>query len=241
MPSFNPQSPPRRLSLRLFRLGSLLTLFSILPLFILSAPLSSASEKAPKQTPTAAKEQSAHNLNPDQIQSLLQQNLTLADPSQTPAEGGDKPMSLGEAEAELELMAPRPPTSTYLPQPENGIFNPDPGSYSGPDDIPDLNPPILQDLPEFGLEPLPAGLETLRDGVVITPRKLAKFKNRDSFLEEGLPAHTERAPSRWNIPFQVHDRYENRETAETPFQDNLPWLWHPLPSKRPQRRRAGSG
>jgi hypothetical protein len=146
------------------------------------------------------------------------------DPS--PAEKLKEPLPDPSAGDDDELRAPEPLPSEFKINPEITMFNPDPGAYVDPTTIPQLNPPTLLDLPDYGTEPLPRGLELPRRDTTLNPRKLAKFKNRDSFLEEGLPAYTERAPSRWNIPYQVQDRYENRET-ETPFQDSLPYLWHP--------------
>jgi hypothetical protein len=159
---------------------------------------------------------------PSDIRQFLESELTLA--TEPPP---DISPDLGPLPAIDEMSLP-----TWQPSPNpnptaTGVFNPDPGAYSGEAPVPQWNPPLLIDLPDYGLEPLPDDLQLPRENTTLTPRKLAKFKNRDSFLEEGLPANTERAPSRWNIPYQVRDRYENRQTAETPFQDNLPWLWHP--------------
>jgi len=171
-------------------------------------PVCRAQDTPPPQAP-----------GPLEIQAMLDGLLT---PAETSAS------ALPEDELALPSTRPVP----LPPSQDTSLFNPDPGAHADPATLPEWNPPELLDLPDYGFEPLPEGLELPRDGTTLTKRKLAKFKNRDSFLEEGLPAHTERAPSRWSIPFQVRDRYENRQTAETPFEDPLPWLWHPYRQSR---------
>ncbi|MDX6766481.1 MAG: hypothetical protein SFU85_06795 [Candidatus Methylacidiphilales bacterium] len=138
-----------------------------------------------------------------------------------------------ESVAEETAVAPqdlRPPQGPVVPEgvaDVQGVFNPDPGADDTATGPLEWMTPVLAPPPVYGLEPLPEELVLPRDDVRLGRRKLPKFGNRDSFLEEGLPAHTEVVPSRWNIPYQTRDRYKNRETAETAFQDPLPELWHP--------------
>jgi hypothetical protein len=151
----------------------------------------------------------------------------LALPADEPPPGGEERHASGLVEAVDEMRLP--PPARILPGVDEvvGVYNPDPGAEPVPATTDSWMSPLLTEPPEYGLEPLPDELLLPRDDVWLNKRKLSKFKNRDSFLEEGLPKHTEIVPSRWNVPYQVHDRYENRETSETPFQDGLPELWHP--------------
>ena len=109
-------------------------------------------------------------------------------------------------------------------------FNPDPGASreAEPEPPPDLFPPILPQLPEYGEEALPRSLELPRKGVrEVVPRrqKLEYETYPQSEQGEGLLPGSEPVPNRWFIGFGRWKRYADPST-ETPYQSELQ-LWHP--------------
>ncbi|HEY4284789.1 MAG TPA: hypothetical protein VGM62_17135 [Chthoniobacterales bacterium] len=111
-------------------------------------------------------------------------------------------------------------------------FNPDPGatlreqeSEAAP---PELFPPILPQLPEYGEEALPRSLELPRKGVreVVPKRRKLEYENYpDAEAGEGLLPSSEPVPNRWFIGFGRWKRYADPST-ETTYQSELK-LWHP--------------
>ncbi|PYJ36944.1 MAG: hypothetical protein DME84_09330, partial [Verrucomicrobia bacterium] len=114
-------------------------------------------------------------------------------------------------------------------------FNPDPGASQRiePEAPPELFPPVLPQLPEYGEEPLPRSLELPRKGVrEVVPRrtKLGYGTYPQSEQGEGLLPASRPEPNRWFIGFGRWKRYADPST-ETPYQSQLQ-LWHPyLPSE----------
>src|SRR6266699_1849236 len=114
-------------------------------------------------------------------------------------------------------------------------FNPDPGASKRiePEAPPELFPPVLPQLPEYGEEALPRSLELPRKGVrEVVPRrtKLHYETYPQSEQGEGLTPGSRPEPNRWFIGFGRWKRYADPST-ETPYQSQLQ-LWHPyLPSE----------
>ena len=109
-------------------------------------------------------------------------------------------------------------------------FNPDPGASRRvePTAPPELFPPVLPQLPEYGEEPLPRSLELPRKGVrevVPQRRKLEYEPYPESDQGEGLLPGSEPVPNRWFIGFGRWKRYADPST-ETTYQSELR-LWHP--------------
>jgi len=109
-------------------------------------------------------------------------------------------------------------------------FNPDPGAAQRikPQAPPELFPPVLPQLPEYGEEPLPRSLELPRKGVhEVAPRrkKLGYETYPLSEQGEGLLPGSRPEPNRWFIGFGRWKRYADPST-ETPYQSELQ-LWHP--------------
>src|SRR6266480_981980 len=109
-------------------------------------------------------------------------------------------------------------------------FNPDPGAGKEiePEAPPELFPPILPQLPEYGEEPLPRSLELPRKGVrEVVPhrRKLEYPEYPESEEGEGLLPSSTPVPNRWFIGFGRWKRYADPST-ETTYQSDL-HLWHP--------------
>ncbi|HJT82123.1 MAG TPA: hypothetical protein VJ719_13080, partial [Chthoniobacterales bacterium] len=111
-------------------------------------------------------------------------------------------------------------------------FNPDPGASARESELetapPELFPPILPQLPEYGQEALPRSLALPRKGVrEIVPRrpKLEYPEYAELEPEESLLPSTAPVPNRWFIGFGRWKRYADPST-ETPYQKN-PKLWHP--------------
>lgn len=111
-------------------------------------------------------------------------------------------------------------------------FNPDPGASlrlePEAEAPPELFPPMLPQLPEYGEEPLPRSLELPRKGVrEVVPRrtKLHYEAYPESAQGEGLLPGTQPEPNRWFIGFGRWKRYADPST-ETPYQSELR-LWHP--------------
>ena len=115
-------------------------------------------------------------------------------------------------------------------------FNPDPGASQRTEaegaPPPELFPPILPQLPEYGEEALPRSLELPRKGVreVVPSRtKLNYQEYPQSEQGEGLLPDSQSEANRWFIGFGRWKRYADPST-ETPYQSDL-YLWHPyLPS-----------
>ena len=109
-------------------------------------------------------------------------------------------------------------------------FNPDPGAAQRmePQAPPELFPPVLPQLPEYGEEPLPRSLELPRKGVheVVPRRKKLGYETYPlSEQGEGLLPGSRPEPNRWFIGFGRWKRYADPST-ETPYQSELQ-LWHP--------------
>ena len=109
-------------------------------------------------------------------------------------------------------------------------FNPDPGASKPiePEAPPELFPPVLPQLPEYGEEPLPRSLELPRKGVrevVPRRRKLEYETYPESEQGEGLLPGSEPVPNRWFIGFGRWKRYADPST-ETTYQSELQF-WHP--------------
>jgi hypothetical protein len=109
-------------------------------------------------------------------------------------------------------------------------FNPDPGASRRvePQAPPELFPPILPQLPEYGEEPLPRSLELPRKGVreVVPQRRKLEYETYpESERGEGLLPGSEPVPNRWFIGFGRWKRYADPST-ETTYQSDLR-LWHP--------------
>jgi hypothetical protein len=110
-------------------------------------------------------------------------------------------------------------------------FNPDPGASREeiePEPPPELFPPVLPQLPEYGEEALPRSLELPRKGVrevVPRRRKLEYETYPESETGEGLLPSSQPVPNRWFIGFGRWKRYADPST-ETTYQSDL-HLWHP--------------
>lgn len=109
-------------------------------------------------------------------------------------------------------------------------FNPDPGASQRvePKAPPELFPPVLPQLPEYGEEPLPRSLELPRKGVreVVPRRKKLGYETYPlSEQGEGLLPSSRPEPNRWFIGFGRWKRYADPST-ETTYQSELQ-LWHP--------------
>ncbi|MFL6516083.1 MAG: hypothetical protein ACJ8M1_13780 [Chthoniobacterales bacterium] len=120
-------------------------------------------------------------------------------------------------------------TTEPLPPTE---FNPDPGASAREEDTdeapPELFPPILPQLPEYGEEALPRSLGLPRKGVreVVPKRRKLEYENYpDSDAGEGLLPSSQPVPNRWFIGFGRWKRYADPST-ETTYQSGL-HLWHP--------------
>ena len=110
-------------------------------------------------------------------------------------------------------------------------FNPDPGAHKQiePEAPPDLFPPVLPQLPEYGEEALPRSLELPRKGVrevVPRRRKLEYETYPESANGIGLLPSSEPVPNRWFIGFGRWKRYADPST-ETPYQSGPLKYWHP--------------
>jgi hypothetical protein len=112
-----------------------------------------------------------------------------------------------------------------------GQFNPDPGAFERIEPEappPELFPPVLPQLQEYGEEPLPRSLQLPRKGVrEVVPRrtKLPYETYPESEQGQGLLPASEPIPNRWFIGFGRWKRYADPST-ETTYQSELQ-LWHP--------------
>ena len=110
-------------------------------------------------------------------------------------------------------------------------FNPDPGAslrIEPEAPPPELFPPVLPQLPEYGEEPLPRSLQLPRKGVreIVPQRKKLEYETYPlSEQGEGLPPSSRPETNRWFIGFGRWKRYADPST-ETPYQSELR-LWHP--------------
>jgi hypothetical protein len=109
---------------------------------------------------------------------------------------------------------------------------PDPGASAAkaePDIAPpELFPPILPQLPDYGGESLPRSLELPRKGVreVVPKRQKLEYETYpDAEAGEGLLPSSQPVPNRWFIGFGRWKRYADPST-ETTYQSDLK-LWHP--------------
>jgi len=116
-------------------------------------------------------------------------------------------------------------------------FNPDPGASQRVEPEapppPELFPPALPQLPEYGEEPLPRSLQLPRKGVreVLPQRRKLGYKTYPlSEQGEGLLPSSAPETNRWFIGFGRWKRYADPST-ETPYQSELR-LWHPYLQSR---------
>src|SRR5436309_9910355 len=124
------------------------------------------------------------------------------------------------AQNEQNEEAPLPPSE----------FNPDPGASQRiePEAPPELFPPVLPQLPEYGEEALPRSLELPRKGVreFVPRRQKLPYENYpESEQGEGLLPGSQPESNRWFIGFGRWKRYADPST-ETPYRSEL-HLWHP--------------
>ena len=133
------------------------------------------------------------------------------------------------------IMAPLPRLAqndqSKQPSLPSSEFNPDTGAKDQvvPIEPPDLFPPILPQLPDYGEEALPRSLQLPRKGVrEAVPRrtKLEYEAYPDSESGAGLPLGAEPVPNRWFIGFGRWQRYADPST-ETPYQQGALRRWHP--------------
>jgi hypothetical protein len=132
------------------------------------------------------------------------------------------PLVVALENASMESDPPLPPSE----------FNPDPGASAReqiePEPPPELFPPVLPQLPQYGEEALPRSLELPRKGVreTVPRRKKLDYESYPEAEEaEGLLPESEPEPKRWFIGFGRWKRYADPST-ETPYQEDLK-LWHP--------------
>ena len=111
-------------------------------------------------------------------------------------------------------------------------FNPDPGASQREEPEtaapPELFPPVLPQLPEYGQEALPRSLALPRKGVreVVPQRRKLEYETYpQSEQGEGLLPGSQPEPNRWFIGFGRWKRYADPST-ETTYQSDLR-LWHP--------------
>ena len=109
-------------------------------------------------------------------------------------------------------------------------FNPDPGAGEEVEieEPPDLFPPILPRLPEYGEEAVPRSLQLPRKGVreVVPEREKLEYPEYDETGAESLSIGAEPIPNRWFIGFGRWKRYADPST-ETPYQTGPLKVWHP--------------
>jgi hypothetical protein len=132
------------------------------------------------------------------------------------------PLMVALENASVEPDPPLPPSE----------FNPDPGASAReqvePEPPPELFPPILPQLPQYGEEALPRSLELPRKGVreTVPRRKKLDYESYPESEEgENLLPESEPEPKRWFIGFGRWKRYADPST-ETTYQEDMK-LWHP--------------
>jgi hypothetical protein len=131
---------------------------------------------------------------------------------------------------QVTIVADEDHSKELSPSQSPSQFNPDPGAGEviEPQPPPELFPPILPQLPEYGEEALPRSLELPRKGVreVVPRRSKLEYENYpESEAREGLLPGSEPVPNRWFIGFGRWKRYADPST-ETPYRTELQ-LWHP--------------
>jgi hypothetical protein len=125
-------------------------------------------------------------------------------------------------EGEDELEPPLPPSQ----------FNPDPGviQEDGVMAPPDLFPPVLPELLQYGEESVPRSLGLPRKGVreVRPYRKKLPYPDYEGIESDmGTPQGAQAVPNRWFVGFGRWQRYAD-PTAETPYQTGGDLkIWHP--------------
>ena len=136
--------------------------------------------------------------------------------------------------AQVTVVTDRGPSVETEPPPlPPSEFNPDPGATlreeGEPEPAPpELFPPILPQLPDYGEEALPRSLALPRKGVrevVPQRRKLEYEEYPDSEAGIGVLPASQPEPNRWFIGFGRWKRYADPST-ETTYQSDLK-LWHP--------------
>lgn len=116
-------------------------------------------------------------------------------------------------------------------------FNPDPGviQEDGVVAPPDLFPPVLPELLEYGEESVPRSLGLPRKGVreVRPYRKKLPYPDYEGIEGEmGMPRGAQAVPNRWFVGFGRWQRYAD-PSAETPYQTGGELkLWHPYIQSR---------
>lgn len=135
------------------------------------------------------------------------------------------------AVAQVTVVTDAGPTVETAPLAPNE-FNPDPGAsvpeQEAEEAPPELFPPILPQLPEYGEEALPRSLGLPRKGVreVVPKRvKLEYPEYSETEIGENVLPSSEPVPNRWFIGFGRWKRYADPST-ETPYQSGVK-LWHP--------------
>src|SRR5215210_2301030 len=137
------------------------------------------------------------------------------------AQAGDDGPQMAWMMSDQDVEPPLPPRE----------FNPDPGvieSREAPAP-PDLFPPILPQLPDYGDEPVPRSLGLPRRGlreVVPGRRKLEYPEYPEGLPGRGYGAGDQPVPNRWFIGFGRWQRYAD-PTAETAYQSGALKLFHP--------------
>ncbi|MDQ6908207.1 MAG: hypothetical protein M3176_15405, partial [Chloroflexota bacterium] len=131
--------------------------------------------------------------------------------------------------AALQAQEPEPP----LP-PEQ--FNPDPGVLepTEAEPPPDLFPPILPQLEQYGDEAVPRSLGLPRRGVRETVPRRTKLEYPEYPETDGDPGHApgdQPVANRWFVGFGRWQRYAD-PAAETPYQSGAFRLWHPYEQSR---------
>ena len=185
-------------------------------LFPLATPVPSAQAQTIQIAPptSATRPGPLVELRPARIQKALRKNVSIGQVTIVP----ERETTSGTSEPEVQL--PQAPSQ----------FNPDPGASreTEMEEPPDLFPPILPQLPQYGEEALPRSLQLPRKGVrEVVPRrhKLEYETFPESEEGEGLSPGSEPIPNRWFIGFGRWKRYADPST-ETTYQSDL-HLWHP--------------
>ena len=157
--------------------------------------------------------------------------ITASDGNEQPQPAKSQRRKVSVAQVRVVTQADSPDQEPELPLPPSR-FNPDPGASAGeaePETAPpELFPPILPQLPEYGQEALPRSLELPRKGVrEVVPRrsKLEYESYPDAEAGEGLLPASQPVPNRWFVGFGRWKRYADPST-ETTYQSG-PKLWHP--------------
>ena len=137
----------------------------------------------------------------------------------------------GEDSTRIAWMTPEEDVEATEPPLPPSDFNPDPGIIDSKEvePPPDLFPPILPQLPDYGEEAVPRSLGLPRRGVrevVPKRKKLDYLEYPESEEGRGVMPGDRPVPNRWFIGFGRWQRYAD-PSAETPYQDGPLKLWHP--------------